>query len=551
MQTIEKHAYKYAIKNAFLHNGKASLQAVIGKIKALHPEIDVKEAVDAAKEAVRKVNSMGFEAIRGEYEKIEDKEGFELRPKEKSTSLPELPWAKHQKVVTRFAPNPNGLMHLGSARAALLSYEYAKKYKGRFILRFDDTDPKVKTPIKNAEELFRKDLGWLGCKIDKIYFASDRLNIYKQYMKKLIEMGRAYICTCKPEKWREKIKQQMPCPCREKKPKEHMKRFEKMLKNEYKQGEAVLRIKTILSHRDPSVRDWWIAKVVDKPVHPRVAPTEHVWPSYNFASAIDDHLLGVTLIIRGQEHQQNETKQMFLYNYFGWEYPHTIYTGRVMLEGVTLSTTKIREGIEKGIYMGWDDPRLGTIAALRRRGFKAETIREIILDIGTKPNDTTIEWKTLAAVNRRHIGEISPRINTVEEPFRLVVEYAPEKEIKFGSKVLKLNAGLQDFVVEKCFIDRIKAVIRLRNAYNVRIKKISSLQAFAEYVGDSKRQPVVPWVLEPIKMEITMADASKQERVIDKALGLKVDETAYIDGLGFVRIDEIGEEKVCAWFAHR
>jgi glutamyl-tRNA synthetase len=551
MQILEKNAYKYAIKNAFLHDGKASLQAVIGKIKALHPEVDIKKAVKAAKAAVKRVNGMRFEEIEKEYKKFEAEEGFELKPPEKSETLPKLPWAKHQKVVTRFAPNPNGLMHLGSARAAILSYEYARRYKGKFILRFDDTDPKVKTPIENAEELFKKDLSWLGCKVDETYFASDRLDIYKQYMKKLIEMGRAYVCTCDPEKWRAKIKQQMPCPCREKKPKEHMKRFEKMLKNEYKQGEAVLRIKTILSHRDPSVRDWWIAKVVDEPVHPRVPSTEHVWPSYNFASAIDDHLLGVTLIIRGQEHQQNETKQMFLYNYFGWEYPHTIYTGRVMLEGVTLSTSKIREGIESGLYSGWDDPRLGTIAALRRRGFRAETIRKIILSIGAKPNDTTIEWNTLVAINRKLIGEKSPRINALEEPFRLIVEYAPEKEIKFDSRSLKLNAGLQDFVVEKRFVSKVKAVIRLRNAYNVRIKKISTLQAFAEYAGDTKKQPIVPWVLEPIDMYITMPDASVQKKVVDKALKMKVDETYYIDELGFVRIDSVSEEKISAWFAHR
>ena len=553
MQELEKKAYKYAIKNAYLHDGKADLGAVIGKIKALEPDIEIKKAIEYAKHAIEMVNNMPFEEIKREYGRFEREEGFELKPVQKEEHLPELTWAEQQAVVTRFAPNPNGLMHLGSARAAILSHEYAKRYKGKFLLRFDDTDPKVKTPIPNAEELFKKDLKWLKCSIAKTYFASDRLNIYEEYMKKLIEMGRAYVCTCDPEEWRRKIKAQEACPCRNKKASEHLKRFEKMLRYEFKEGEAVLRIKTILSHKDPSVRDWWLAKIVDEPTHPRVSSEHHVWPSYNFASALDDHLLGVTLIIRGQEHQQNETKQMFLYSYFGWEYPHTIYTGRVMLEGVTLSTSKIREGIEKGVYIGWDDPRLGTIAALRRRGFQSETIRKIILSIGVKPNDTTIEWNTLAAINREIISERSERISAIEEPFRLVVEFAPAKEVKTDFGTVKLNEGLQKFIVEKKLIkNKLNGIVRLRNAYNVKIKKIAELQAFAEYAGDEKIEPIIPWITEPVKIEIMMPNAKKIERVTDKAiLKKKVDETCYIDNLGFVRIDNVTETKVDAWFAHR
>lgn len=553
MQELEKKAYKYAIKNAYLHDGKADLGAVIGKIKALAPDIEIKEAIEYAKAAVEKVNSMQFDEIKAEYERFEREEGFELKPVEKEDKLPELPWAEQQEVVTRFAPNPNGLMHLGSARAAILSHEYAKRYNGKFLLRFDDTDPKVKTPIPDAERLFKRDLKWLKCDVYKTYFASDRLNIYEEYMRKLIEMGRAYVCVCDPEEWRTRIKAQKACPCRNLSPKEHMERFERMVRHEFKEGEAVLRIKTLLSHKDPSVRDWWIAKIVDEPMHPRVSSTQHVWPSYNFASAIDDHLLGVTLIIRGQEHQQNETKQMFLYSYFGWEYPHTIYTGRVMLEGAVLSTSKIREGIEKGIYIGWDDPRLGTIAALRRRGFQAETIRKVILDIGIKPSDTTIEWNTLAAINREFIINRSERISVIEEPFKLIVEYAPAKQVKTDFGTIQLNEGLQDFIVEKKHIEnKLNAIVRLRNAYNVKIKKITALQAFAEYVGDEKREPIIPWITEPVEIEIMMPDAKKIKRVTDKRiLRKKVDETCYIDNLGFVRIDNVTETKVEAWFAHR
>lgn len=552
MQSIEKAAYKYAIKNAFLHDGRASDVAVVGKLKALFPDSDIKELTEVAKEVVSKVNGLTLDEIKQEYQKLESSEGYELKPKQKVLGLEDLPWAKKQKVITRFAPNPNGPMHIGNARAAILSHDYARKYDGKFILRFDDTDPKVKKPMPNAEEVFRRDLEWLGCKIDEVYFASERLEIYKKYMVDLIESGRAYVCTCNPEEWRARVKKQLPCPCREKPPKEHMKRFDKMIKNQYKEGEAVLRIKTILSHVDPSVRDWWIAKVVDKPSHPKVKDDQHVWPSYNFASAIDDHLLGVTLIIRGQEHKQNETKQVFLYNYFGWEYPHTIYTGRVMLEGVVLSTSKTKAAIEQGIYSGWDDPRLGTIVALRRRGFVPETIRRIIMEIGTKPNDTTIEWDMLTAINREFISEKSPRINTIERPFKLIVEYPPEKTIKLGENItINLNADLQPFMVDKSAIEAGTDVFRLRNAYNVKIKKVTDMQAFAEYVGYEKIEPIVPWVLSIIELYITMPDGTTVKKFADGSIPFKQGDIYYIDNLGFVKVDAINEKGVMAIFVHR
>ncbi|MCX8190340.1 MAG: glutamate--tRNA ligase [Candidatus Diapherotrites archaeon] len=552
MQSIENAAYKYSIKNAFLHEGKANEVAVVGKLKALFPDSDIKTLSEIAKEAVSKVNAMAFDEIKNEYQKIENIEGYELKPKQKVLGLEDLPWAKKQKVITRFAPNPNGPMHIGNARAAILSHDYARKYDGKFILRFDDTDPKVKKPMPNAEEIFRRDLEWLGCKIDEVYFASDRLEIYKKYMVELIESGRAYVCTCNPEYWRARVKKQLPCPCREKPSKEHMKRFDKMVKNQYKEGEAVIRIKTILSHLDPSVRDWWIAKVVDKPNHPKVKDDQHVWPSYNFASAIDDHLMEVTLIIRGQEHKQNETKQVFLYNYFGWEYPHTIYTGRVMLEGVILSTSKTKAAIEEGLYSGWDDPRLGTIVALRKRGFVPETIRRIIMEIGTKPNDTTVEWDMLTAINRELISEKSPRINTIEKPFKLIVEFPPEKTVKLGENItINLNADLQPFLVDKSAIESTKGIFRLRNAYNVKLKKITEMQAFAEYAGHEKIEPIVPWVLSTIDLYIKMPDGTTIKKFADKSINFKEGETYYIDNLGFVKVDAISENGIMGIFIHR
>lgn len=550
---IEEDTYRYAIKNAYLHKGNADLNAVVGKIFALHKDADLKKVMPKLQEIVNKVNSMDFDKIEKEYNKFE-KEGYELKPAEKKEGLPELEWAAKEKVVTRFAPNPNGPFHLGNARAAILSSEYAAMYNGKFILRFDDTDPKVKKPIANAEKLFKEDLAWLGCKPSETYFASDRLDIYYKYMKELIKKGKAYVCNCNPEDWRNAVSAKKGCKCRELKEKGVMQLFEKMLKNELKEGDAVLRIKTDLQHPDPSIRDWWAAKIVDRPIHTNPkAMDKHVWPSYNFASAIDDHEMGITLIIRGQEHEQNQRKQEYLYEYFGWNHPHTIHFGRVKLEGIVLSTSEIRKGIEEGKYTGWDDPRLGTIRALRRRGFSPAAIREVILDIGIKSSDTTIEMDKLIDLNKKYIGGKSRRISFMEEGVRLDVQYAGAMEVEKDNALFELKEGTQLFTIAKNEAEKLRegSVVRLRNAYNIRVVKKDPLQVFAEFTGTAKiEKPIIDWILECREVEITMPDTTKRPGMIEN-INVKEGEHLYLEKFGYCVVDSKEKERLSLWFTHK
>ncbi len=540
---VEEDAYRYAVKNAALHEGRADTGAVAGKLKVLHPQLDMRKLLQIAAAAVEKVNAMQMKEIGSEFERFEE-QGYELKPKEKEDYLPGLEWAAAGKepVVTRFAQNPNAPFHLGNARAAIISQEFASRYKGKFILRFDDTDPKVKKPVANALQLFKEDLEWLGCNIDETYFASDRLEIYYQHMRATLQKGAAYICTCPVLEWRKKTKEKKACPCRELDKKEQLKRFEKMLSHEFKEGEAVLRIKTDLQHNDPSIRDWWAAKVVDKPVHPNPkAVDKHVWPSYNFASAVDDHLLGITLILRGQEHAQNKTKQEFLYKYFGWSYPHCFHFGRVSLQGVVLSKSKMREGIESGKYLGWDDPRLGTIKAFRRRGFKPAALREAILDLGINPNDATIQWSKLVDLNRKLVEPLSERIAFIAEPMQLEVNFAPK--------------GMSRLIVDLQQFDNLKEgdVVRLRELFNIRIIRKDPLQTFSEFVGEAKiNKPIMSWFRQGIDVEILMDDASKLLGLADAALAEKeAGAHMLLDGVGFCVVDKVEQGKVMLRFSHR
>ncbi|MAG21967.1 MAG: glutamate--tRNA ligase [Candidatus Diapherotrites archaeon] len=537
--SLTEDAYRYAIKNAFLHEGKADVGAIVGKMKALHPDLDIKDSMPSIIEAVKKVNALGKKEIEAEYKKFEG--SYELKPKQKDSMLPTLDWAEKESVVTRYAPNPNGPFHLGNARAAILCDEFAKIYGGKMILRFDDTDPKIKKPIENAEAIFKEDLEWLGCEISETYFASDRLDIYYKYMKEVLKKGHAYVCDCDVEKWRKLIKAKKACKCRDISPKEQLQRFEKMLSNEFKEGQAVLRIKTDLNHNDPSIRDWWAAKVVDNPVHPNPkSKGKHVWPSYNFASAIDDHELGVTLILRGQEHAQNQTKQEFLYDYFKWTYPHSFHFGRIKLADTVLSTSKIKEGIEKGEYKGWDNPRLGTIKALRRRGFQASALRKAILDVGVKSSGVSIDAKRLHDLNKEELGDVK-RIGFIAEPVRLSVDYAPD--------------GTEQFVVDSATLKKLKvgSVFRLREKYNVKITKKDPLEIFGQFVGTTNTgKEVVGWLSDSIDIELVMPDGKKMAGLASKEL-LEEKEGSIIqlDKFGFCRIDSVQENRVVLWFAHK
>ncbi len=509
-EIIKKDAYRYAIKNAYLHDGKANLGAVIGKIIALH-KIDAKKIVPLVKEEIEKVNAMSFKEIEKEYSIFE--ETYELKPKQKEEVLPKIEGLV--SAITRFAPNPSAYPHIGHARAAILCYEYSKKYPGKFILRFDDTDPKIKTILKDSKEIFLSQLKWLGIVPDKVYFASENMDKYYEYMRLLVSKGEAYVCTCLVEEWREKIRKGMACPCRSLPISEQMKRLEKMFSHKYKEGEAVLRLKTDLKHKDPSVRDWWLAKIVDNPIHPFVKD-KYVWPSYNFSSGLEDHFEGITLIIRGQEHEQNATKQKFLYNKFGWTYPKCIHFGRIITKDSPISKTIILEGIKSGKYLGWDDPRLLTLESLRKRGYQPEAIKKLILDMGTTSSDAFFDPVKLANYNREIIMPLAQRLPLFKniKNLHLDKEYSVEKDGIF-------------YRVKDIFISsEIKGLIKLRN---IGVFEIKDCQAIP---STKSSKFIVDWLENPIKIKILEANAELKEYYTEKEIE-KIKEYVYFSKYGF------------------
>jgi len=390
---------KHALRNAVLHGGKANVNAVLNKVLGELEKKDIAQVGKQVKKVVEEVNRMSVKEQREKLlemwpnaleKKVEDKKA--LKPLPGDTS----------HVVLRIAPNPNAPLHLGASRGVVINGEYAKLYNGKFILRLDDTDPSIKKPLPEAYEWIPEDVRWLGYNDFELVIASDRMEIYYEYAEKLIDIGGAYTCTCPRERFAEYKRKGIECPCRKKEKEQVIKEWKDMLAGKYKEGEIVLRVKTDMKHKNPGLRDW-VAFRIKKGEHPRQGNKYIVWPMLDFQSAIDDHLLGISHIIRGKDLMHSTFKQKLLYEKFGWTYPTTLYWGRVKIhEFGKVSSSEIRKGIEEGKYSGWDDPRLPTLRALRKRGIKAEAIREFWLDIGLSERDISASMQILEAINRKY-----------------------------------------------------------------------------------------------------------------------------------------------------
>lgn len=565
--------------NAFKHEGKAQAGAVIGKILGEKPELrsrvnEVSSLVDAV---VREVNSLSFEDQR----RIVDNEWPETLVKEKvetEKKLPPLPNAdKYANIVTRFSPNPDCVIHLGSARAIMLCHEYANLYKGKFVLRFEDTDPKIKRPVLEFYDRIREDLAWLDCKPDEEYIQSDRIPIYYDYAEKLLKSANAYVCTCEPRLFRERTLTNLPCECRNLPPEESLSRWHRMLQGEYKEGEAVVRVKTDLSHPNPAVRDWPAARVIDieKYPHPRVGIKYRVWPLYNLACGVDDHLLGITHIIRGKEHLTNQVRQEYMYKHLGWKYPEAIHYGRLKITGAYLSKSKIVQGIREGLFKDWDDPRLATFAALRRRGITPEAIKRMIIDIGPKTQDIVLSWDNLFAYNRKILDQTATRYFFVQTPVEMTVKQVPKTLVtklplhpdnpKLGYREYVIKPEGKDesakFWVSRKDMEPLKTgnVIRLMELFNVKIESMNVYSADASFVSESyeeakqTRAQLIHWVPvgQDMSCQVVMPDASTAEGVAEGSCKrLKPNTVIQFERFGFVRIDDVNK-RLTAYYAHK
>jgi len=565
---------KYALKNALKHRGKAQVNAVMRMVLAERPDLRkrAREVLELVKKAVVEVNSMSPEEqeklARDRWPEILAEEAREEAKKE----LPPLPRAEEGRVITRFAPNPDFVLHLGSARPAILSYAYARRYKGRFILRFEDTDPKTKAPIPEAYDLIKEDLKWLGLKWDEEHIQSLRMEIYYEYARKLIEKGGAYVCTHSPDEIRQMRSNAVKDPCSDLPVEEHLERWDKMISGEYGEGEAVLRVKTDYRHPNPAVRDWIAFRIIDTDKHPHpLTGSKYVaWPTYNYACAVDDYLMGVTHILRGKEHETNTVKQSYIYSHFGWKEPVAIHFGRLGLEGTILSKSKIKAGIEEGRYSGWDDPRLGTLIALRKRGILPQAIWDLVMDVGIKPSSARISIENLHAYNRKYLEPIANRYMFVYEPVEVKVLLGEKLTAHIPYHPSFPERGRREIVLDPedaVLITRedLEAMkpgseFRLLGLANLRLVSLNpptaELVSLASDYAVSKRLPILQWVPLRDNVPVVVIRATGDSITEVKGAGepavreLKEDARVQFFRFGFARLDRWENGKAVFYFTH-
>ncbi len=554
---------KFALQNAVKYDKTPQAGAVMGKVMA-QPELrsKAKEIIVLVNEVLVEIDRMTPEAREEELNKLAPELIAELsEKKEPEKGLP--PLEIDGPLVMRFAPNPNGPPTLGSARGIVVNSEYTKKYKGKLIIRFDDTDPATKRPMLEAYTWYLEDCEWLGAKPDEVVIASDRMERYYEVAEQLLKNGGAYVCFCAQETFKALKDAKSECPHRNESVEKNLESWKKMVSGEYKEQEAVLRIKTDITHKDPALRDWVAFRIIKTP-HPRpeVLDKYCVWPLLDFEGGVEDHLLGTTLIIRGKDLIDSEKRQKYVYDHMGWTYPRTTHWGRVQIhEFGKLSTSGIKKAITEGQYTGWDDPRLPTIRAIKRRGILPEALRKFMLDLGLGETDISLSLDTLYAENRKIIDPIANRYFFVWDPVELEIEGAEPRIAKAPLHPTRggfreIPAGTTVFITGND-ADSLKngERLRLKDLYNIEVTCISPPRA--KFIGTDmdlvkkEKARIIHWVpLDGLKVRVLSPDR-EFIGVGERGMEREVDKVVQFERFGFVRIDSAKGDGVVAYFTHK
>ena len=346
----------------------------------------------------------------------------------------DLEEGKYEEICTRFPPEPNGYLHIGHAKSILLNYGLAQKYHGKFNMRFDDTNP-TKEKVEFVESI-KADIKWLGADWeDRLYFASDYFEQMYEAAVKLIKKGKAFVCDLTAEQIREYrgtlTEPGKESPYRDRSVEENLDLFERMKNGEFEDGSKVLRAKIDMASPNINMRDPVIYRVAHM-THHNTGDKWCIYPMYDFAHPIEDAIEGVTHSICTLEFEDHRP----LYDWVvrELEYPHPpkqIEFAKLYLTNVVTGKRYIKKLVEDGIVDGWDDPRLVSIAALRRRGFTPESIKMFVDLCGVSKANSSVDYAMLEYCIREDLKMKKPRMMAVLDPLKLVIDNYPEDQIEY------------------------------------------------------------------------------------------------------------------------
>ena len=340
----------------------------------------------------------------------------------------------YDHVCTRFPPEPNGYLHIGHAKSILLNYGLAQEYGGTFHMRFDDTNPtKEKTEFVDS---IMEDIKWLGADWgDHLYFASDYFDQMYECAVKLIKKGKAFVCDLSPEEMREyrgTLKEPgKESPYRNRSVEENLRLFEEMKAGKYKDGEKVLRAKIDMASPNINMRDPIIYRVAHMSHH-NTGDKWCIYPMYDFAHPIEDAIEGITHSICTLEFEDHRPLYDWVVRECEFENPpRQIEFAKLYLTNVVTGKRYIKKLVEEKIVDGWDDPRLVSIAALRRRGFTPESIKMFIDMCGVSKSQSSVDYAMLEYCIREDLKMKRSRMMAVLDPIKLVIDNYPEGETEY------------------------------------------------------------------------------------------------------------------------
>uniref|UniRef100_A0A3P9MIB6 Bifunctional glutamate/proline--tRNA ligase n=1 Tax=Oryzias latipes TaxID=8090 RepID=A0A3P9MIB6_ORYLA len=372
----------------------------------------------------------------------------------------ELPGAEMGKVVVRFPPEASGYLHIGHAKAALLNQHYQVTFKGKLIMRFDDTNPEKEK--EDFEKVILEDVAMLQIQPDQFTFTSDHFPIIMRMAEKLLAEGKAYIDNTPPEQMKQEREQRIESKCRSNTVEQNMKMWEEMKAGtEYGQT-CCMRAKIDMNSNNGCLRDPALYRCKNAP-HPRTGDTYKVYPTYDFACPIVDSLEGVTHALRTTEYHDRDDQFYWIINALQLRKPHVWEYARLNLNNTVLSKRKLTWFVDQGYVDGWDDPRFPTVRGVLRRGMTVEGLKQFIAAQGGSRSVVNMEWDKIWSFNKKVIDPVAPRFTALsgsyvvpvsipeaKEEMKEVAKHPknPEvgvKEVWYGPKVLVEGADAETF----------------------------------------------------------------------------------------------------------
>ena len=488
---LKKEIRKIALQNAVEHNGKTKDKVVLSKSLGTIPELknNVKEVIPEIASIVSQVNGMSIEEQKTEIQN-NFPEIFDVKEnvKEERVGLPPLEGAEQGKVVTRFTPAPNGYPHIGHAKAAIISEEYAKMYGGKLVLRYDDTNPED-TRLEYWAAI-KVGLDWLGIEFDEIKNTSDDIGLLYDKCVEMIKKNYAYVCTCKRDTISKNRKEMVSCECSMGDVKQNEERWERMFKK-YKPGEAIVRFRGDMESKNTVMRDPVLFRINDAR-HARLAEEHRVWPSYDIAVAVEDSTDGITHALRSKEYELRNELYHAILDALDMRHPKMLEFSRLEFKGMPVSKRILRPLIDEGKVSSYDDPRLPTLAALERRGITPEAIRKFTLSLSLTKADTLAPFDSLEAFNRKIVDENSIRLFMVKDPKTLTIRNLPNSTVELPNHPSNKMGTRKVMVGDSVFLssDDVKGLkigdqLRLMGLGNVKITSVNS-EITGEFTGDER-----------------------------------------------------------------